>query len=74
MPTEYHPSFEIPKPIEQIVGVKMGLQIDPIKNLCRDFELSGFLNRDCSAIFADQYQADNYGEKCGFTLAHEIEH
>ena len=52
----------------------MGLDIVPINNLYRDFGLSGFVTRDCSAIFADQYQADSCGEKYGFTLAHEIGH
>ena len=72
--TEYHPSFEIPIPIEEIVDVKLGLDIVPINNLYKDFGLSGYLTRDCSAIFVDQFQADNYEEKYRFTLAHEIGH
>jgi len=35
--TEYHPSFEIPIPIEEIVDVKLGLDIVPINNLYKDF-------------------------------------
>ena len=72
--TEYHPSFEIPIPIEEIVDVKLGLDIVPINNLYKDFGLSGYLTRDRSAIFVDQFQADNYEEKYRFTLAHEIGH
>lgn len=72
--TEYHPSFELPIPIEQIVDVKIGLDIVPINNLYRDFGLSGYLTRDCSAIFVDEFQTDNYEEKYRFTLAHEIGH
>jgi Zn-dependent peptidase ImmA (M78 family) len=72
--TEYHPSLEIPIPIEKIVDVKMGLDIVPIPNLYRDFDLSGYLTRDRSAIFVDEFQADNYEEKYRYTLAHEIGH
>ena len=38
---EYHPSFEIPIPIEKIVDVKLGLDIVPINNLNKDFGLNG---------------------------------
>ena len=72
--TQYHPSFEIPIPIEEIIDVKLGLDIVPIPNLYKDFGLSGYLTRDHSAIFVDQFQADNYEEKYRFTLAHEIGH
>ena len=72
--TEYHPLFEIPIPIEQIVDVKLGLDIVPIPNLYKNFGLSGYLTRDHSAIFVDQFQADNYEEKCRYTLAHEVGH
>lgn len=72
--TEYHPSFEIPIPIEDIADVKMGLDIVPVNNLCKDFGLSGYLTRDRSAIFVDQFQADNYEEKFRYTLAHEVGH
>jgi hypothetical protein len=72
--TQYHPSFEIPIPIEEIVDVKLGLDIVPMPNLYKDFGLSGYLTRDRSAIFVDQFQADNYEEKYRFTLAHEIGH
>ena len=72
--TEYHPLFEIPIPIEQIVDVKLGLDIVPIPNLYKNFGLSGYLTRDRSAIFVDQFQADNYEEKCRYTLAHELGH
>ena len=37
--TEYHPLFEIPIPIEQIVDVKLGLDIVSIPNLYMDFGL-----------------------------------
>jgi hypothetical protein len=72
--SEYHSSFELPIPIEEIIDVKMGLDIVPFPNLYRDYGLSGYLSQDRTTIFVDQFQSDNYEEKFRFTLAHELGH
>lgn len=72
--SQYHPTFEPPIPIEEIIDVKMGLDIVPFPNLWRDFGLSGYLSPDRKAIFVDEFQADQYEEKYRFTLAHELGH
>lgn len=71
---QYHPSFELPIPVERIIDVKMGLDIVPFPNLYRDFGLSGYLSRDRTAIFVDQLQSEQYEEKFRYTLAHELGH
>jgi hypothetical protein len=72
--SEYDPSFEVPIPIEDIVDVKMGIDIFPLPRLYKDFGISGFLSHDMTTIYVDEYQYDNYQEKYRFTLAHEIGH
>ncbi len=72
--SEYHASLELPIPIEEIIDVKMGLDIVPFPNLYRDYGLSGYLSQDRTTIFVDQFQPDNYEAKCRFTLAHELGH
>jgi len=71
---KYHPSFQLPIPIEGIIEFDLDLDIVPIPNLYRNFSQSGFLSADLTKIFIDEYQYDNFVEKYRFTLAHEIGH
>ncbi len=71
---EFNPGGELPVDIERIADVKMGLNIVPFPNLWRDWHLSGFLLRDRSEIWVDEYQADQFPQKYRFTLAHELGH
>jgi len=71
---EFNPDGDLPIDIERIADVKMGLNIVPFPNLWRDWQLSGFLLRDRSEIWVDEYQADQFPQKYRFTLAHELGH
>jgi len=71
---KYHPSPELPIPIEWIIESDLNLHIHSIENLYRIFKQSGFLSLDRKVIYIDQYQYDNYVEKFRFTLAHEVGH
>jgi len=71
---EYHPSFEIPIPIEDIVELKLRINIFPFPRLYKDHGLNGFLSRDLRTINVDEYQFDQLNEKYRFTLAHEVGH
>ncbi len=71
---QYHPSLELPIPIEEIVELKIGLDIFPFPRLYKDHKLSGFLSRDRSTIYVDEIQFDQFNEKFRFTLAHELGH
>ena len=71
---QYHPSFEIPIPIEEIIELKIGLNIFPFPRLFKDHGLNGFLSRDLTTINVDEFQFDQLNEKYRFTLAHELGH
>lgn len=71
---QYHPSLELPVPIEEIVDVKMGINIFPFPRLYKDHGLNGFLSRDRTTIYVDELQYDQFNEKYRFTLAHELGH
>ena len=71
---EYHPSIEIPVPIEEIIELKINLNIFPYPRLFKDHALNGFLSHDLSTISVDEYQYEQLNEKYRFTLAHELGH
>lgn len=71
---EYHPSIEIPIPIEDIIELKIGLHIFPQPRLFKDHAISGFLTHDLTTIVVDEYQYDQLNEKYRFTIAHELGH
>ncbi len=71
---QYHPSLEIPIPVEEIIELKLGLNIFPFPRLYKDHGLNGFLSRDLSTIHVDEVQYSQYNEKYRYTLAHELGH
>lgn len=71
---QYHPSLEIPIPVEDILDLQMGLNIFPFPRLYKDFRLNGFLSADMSTIYVDQVQYEQFNEKYRYTLAHELGH
>lgn len=72
--SEYHPSGDVPIPIEDIVELKLGLTIAPFPDLYTEINLSSFLTADRSIIFVDEKQYSAYAEKYRFSLAHEVGH
>jgi hypothetical protein len=71
---KYHPSLELPIPIEWTIESDLNLHIHPIADLYKIFRQSGFLSQDRKVIYIDEYQYDNFVEKYRFTLAHEVGH
>jgi len=71
---QHHPSLEIPIPIEDIIELKLGLNIFPFPRLYKDHGLNGFLSRDRSTIYVDEIQYNQFNEKYRYTLAHELGH
>lgn len=65
---KYHPSRELPIPIERIIEFDLGLDIVPMPNLHADFRINGFLSVDCSSVYVDETQYSLYPEKYRFTL------
>jgi Zn-dependent peptidase ImmA (M78 family) len=70
----YHPSFELPIPIEEIADLKLGLDIVEKANLEDNYRIDGFLTSDCTAIYVDETCYESNYERCRFTLAHEVGH
>lgn len=70
----YHPSLDLPIPIEHIIEFDLNLDIIPMENLYKIMRLSGFLSLSRNAIYIDEYQYDNFIEKYRFTLSHEVGH
>lgn len=50
---DYHPSLELPIPIEEIAESKLGLTITQEMNLKKDYDVDGFLTSDLTTIFID---------------------
>ncbi|NWF54371.1 MAG: ImmA/IrrE family metallo-endopeptidase [Syntrophaceae bacterium] len=70
----YHSSKALPVPVEEIVEFKLGVDIVPIPNLQKDFEIEGFTSSDLKAIYVDQFILSERPARYRFTLAHEIGH
>jgi hypothetical protein len=71
---KYHPSLQLPIPIEWIIESDLGLHIHPFPNMYRIFRQNGFLGLQRQVIYIDEYQYDNFVEMYRFTLAHEVGH
>lgn len=71
---QYHPSMEIPIPIEEIAEFQMGLNIVPIPGLLRTFDVDGFTSNDLFNIYVDEFIYSDRPGRYRFTLAHEVGH
>ncbi len=71
---QYHPSQDIPIPVEEIVELKLELNIFPFPRLYKDHGLNGFLSYDLTTIYIDEMQYNQFNEKYRYTLAHELGH
>jgi hypothetical protein len=71
---QHNADLDIPVDIEKIIEYDLGLDIVPIPNLLRDFDIDGFTARNFSAIYVDDYVYSNREYRYRFTLAHEVGH
>ena len=71
---KYYPSGSIPVPIEDIVDLKMGINIYPIVGLKSAFEIDGFTSSDLREIAVDDHLYQKVPNRFRFTLAHELGH
>jgi len=70
----YHPARVIPVPIEEIVELRMGLEIVPYHHLRTLTGVDAFVTRDCATVYVD---ADDYARDqpfLKFTFAEEAAH
>ena len=72
----HHPAGTPPIPIEDIVEVKLRLDVVPVANLLAEFDMDGFTSGDLVTIYVDSriYQRPNLETRYRFTLAHEMGH
>jgi len=71
---EFWPDGSIPVPISDIIEFDLGLDIVPIRDLKRNYDIDGVLSKDMRTIWIDQYIMDNVENRSRFTLAHEVGH
>lgn len=72
--SEYYPAGIIPIPVEEIIDIKMGINIIPIPGLRDAYSSEGFLSNDLQSIWVDEYAASHYDARFRFTSAHELGH
>lgn len=67
---------DLPVDIEHVVEAALGIRIIPIKNLQKQCDMEGFISKDFSSIYVDEflYTDDRYYKRVRFTIAHEIGH
>ena len=76
---DYHPSYSIPIPIEEIIDLQLKIDIIPIPGLKQalqgySLDIDGFISSDFNSISIDEYVQRSFVNRCRFTLAHEIAH
>jgi len=71
---KYHPSQQIPVPIERIIEFQLHLDIVPLPGLEEAFEIVGFTASSLDEISVDQYVCEHQPGRYRFTLAHEVGH
>lgn len=64
----------LPIPVEEIVEIKLGMDIVPLPGLQRNFNIDGFMSSDFTTIFVDETVFINFETRYRFTLAHELGH
>ena len=70
---EKHPSDELPVPVELIVE-RMGMDIVPVPDLQRLWDLVGCTSGDLRTIYVDKFVYEQRERRYLYTLAHELGH
>ena len=72
--TQFHPSGEIPIPVEEIVEFQLGMDIFPLPGLKDLLGIDGFISGDLSIITVDEHIYSKVNNRYRFTLALEVGH
>jgi len=70
----YHPELKLPIPIEEIVELKMGINVIAVPNLQKNYDIDAYITSDFSTIVIDEYCYTHYPYRARFTYAHEVAH
>jgi Zn-dependent peptidase ImmA (M78 family) len=71
---EYRLENTIPVPIEELLDLKLGINIIPFPNLFRVHEINAFLANNLNSLYVDEHLYNNLEKPYRFTLAHEFGH
>ena len=71
---DYHPSFEAPVPIEEIVEFDLSMSIIPLVGLKQEIGVDAFLTNDLNHIYLDEWVMQFAPTRARFSLAHEVAH
>ncbi|OGQ06178.1 MAG: hypothetical protein A2W61_01190 [Deltaproteobacteria bacterium RIFCSPLOWO2_01_44_7] len=71
---EYHPDRSLPIPIEEILDLKLRINIVPIRDLFRQHNIDAFFSSDFTELSIDDEQLENRPNRARFSLAHEAGH
>ena len=71
---KHHPNLKLPIPIEEIVEINLGINLDTVPRLKEEFDIDGFIHSNFQAITIDDYIFNTFEERARFTVAHEIGH
>lgn len=71
---KYHPSHTLPVPIEEILDLKLKINIVPHLGLSREHSIESFLSVDLSDLHIDQDNLLYRYNRARFSLAHETGH
>lgn len=70
----YHPSLELPIPIEDISELKLRIRIVLINGLIRNFGVNAFISQNFDTIVIDEMMFTKQPERIRFTVAEELGH
>lgn len=65
---------QIPFPVEELMEFDLELEILPLPNLQRDYEVEGFTTSDMKTVYVDEFVWRHRPTRYRFTLAHELGH
>jgi len=71
---KYHPSLNLPIPIEKIVEIQMGIAVVVVPGIRKLLGIDSFISSDFSQITIDEYYYKTYEERTRFSIAHETGH
>lgn len=69
---KYHPSLELPIPIEDIVELKLKIRIILIKGLIKDFGVNAFISQGFDSMVIDEIMFSKQLERIRFTFPKKL--
>jgi hypothetical protein len=70
----YHPSRALPIPVEEIIDLRLRVNIVPVLGLRQAFDVEAFTSSDCTEITVDEAIYNKQPHRYRFSLAHELGH